>query len=164
MLVFLGFFSRPCSVSLVFWLAFRKNLLIFFFSFFFRLRRQTNSKSLSNDSSASQENRPKSRPKPIKPASNYYSISAVQISGIYAYNVIWGYNDKSEQMCVGVCATKGIFHNEYIRIDVIGCSSRERDRDGVCVYKVISWVKAKQILFYRSRLRDCFSAQQSPPI
>merc|ERR1712002_568459 len=54
-----------------------------------KLRRQTNFKSPSNDSSASQENRPKSRPKPIKPASNYYSISAVQISGIYAYIMLY---------------------------------------------------------------------------
>jgi len=54
-----------------------------FFSLFApsRLRRQTNTKSTPAESTSSQESPKRSRPKTIKPASNYYSISAVQISG-----------------------------------------------------------------------------------
>jgi len=61
--------------------------LEFFFSLFApsRLRRQTNTKSTPAESTSSQESPKRSRPKTIKPASNYYSISAVQISGKLLY-------------------------------------------------------------------------------
>merc|ERR1712114_109423 len=108
MLVSWFFFSWPCSVS-VFWLAYSERIFLFFLFFFFRLRRQTNSKSPSNDSSASQENRPKSRPKPIKPASNYYSISAVQISGIYAYIMLYEDIMINRSRCVWVCVRQKVY-------------------------------------------------------
>jgi len=47
-----------------------------------RLRRQANSKSSTNEPSSG-ENSKRSQPKPIKPASDYYSISSVQISGTF---------------------------------------------------------------------------------